>query len=68
MVADPDFIKTIKPDFAVISAGKNNEYGHPHKRVTKLFDAMGIPYAVTAQQGTIVYSITENKLLKNSIL
>ena len=63
-----DFIKTIKPDFAAISAGKNNEYGHPHKRVTKLFDTMGIPYAVTAQQGTIVYSITENKLLKNSIL
>jgi hypothetical protein len=31
-----------------------------------MFDRMGIPYAVTSKDGTIVYSITENKLLKNS--
>ncbi|MBR2028752.1 MAG: MBL fold metallo-hydrolase [Oscillospiraceae bacterium] len=63
-----EFIKAVMPDFVAISAGKNNDYGHPHKRVTELFDKMGIPYAVTAQKGTIVYSITENKLLENGIL
>ena len=62
------FIKAVKPDFVAISAGKDNDYGHPHKRVTDMFDRMGIPYAVTSKDGTIVYSITENKLLKNSAI
>ena len=62
-----EFIKTIRPQFVAISAGKDNDYGHPHKKVTDMFDSMKIPYAVTANQGTIVYSITENKLLKNNV-
>ena len=63
-----ELVKTINPDFVAISAGKDNDYGHPHKRVTDMLDNMGIQYAITAKDGTIVYSITENKLLKNSIL
>jgi len=58
-----EFIKAINPDFITVSAGRYNEYGHPHKNVTKIFENMGIPYAVTAQQGTLVYSITQNRLL-----
>lgn len=61
------FIKTINPQFVAISAGRDNDYGHPHKRVTDMLDSMGIPYKITAQYGTIVYSITENKLLENKI-
>ena len=63
-----ELVKTINLDFVAISAGKDNDYGHPHKRVTDMLDNMGIQYAITAKDGTIVYSITENKLLKNSIL
>ena len=63
-----EFIKTVNPQFVAISAGKDNDYGHPHRKVTELFDSMGIAYKTTAQHGTIVYSITENKLLDNSIL
>ena len=51
-----------------MSVGEDNDYGHPHKRVTDMFDRMGIPYAITSKDGTIVYSITENKLLKNSAI
>ena len=60
------FIKTIKPDFVAISAGRANDYGHPHKSVTQLLEKEGIPYGVTFRDGTIVYSITENRLLTDT--
>lgn len=31
-----DFLKKVNPKMAVISCGKNNDYGHPHKAVLKL--------------------------------
>jgi len=58
-----EFIKTINPDFIAISAGKDNEYGHPHNSVVKRFEKNNIPYGITFRDGTIVYSITKNKLL-----
>lgn len=30
---DPLFIQNVEPDIAIISAGKNNFYGHPHRSV-----------------------------------
>lgn len=57
------FIKAISPDFVAISAGRDNDYGHPHKSVTQLLEKEGIPYGITFRDGTIVYSITENRLL-----
>lgn len=29
----PEFLKAVLPTFAIVSAGKDNRYGHPHKRV-----------------------------------
>lgn len=60
-----EFIETLDPQFVAVSAGKDNEYGHPHKRVLKLLEDKGIPYGITFRDGTIVYSITENRLLTN---
>lgn len=58
-----EFIGAIHPDFIAISAGKDNEYGHPHREVVQLFEGMQIPYRVTAETGTIVYSINDRCLL-----
>lgn len=58
-----EFMQTIHPQFVAISAGNENEYGHPHREVKQRLEDMGIPYAITGEKGTIVYSITENKLL-----
>lgn len=33
----PDFLKLVQPRTAVVSAGVNNRYGHPHKEVLKRF-------------------------------
>lgn len=56
------FVDKIKPQFVAVSAGKDNEYGHPHKTVTDLFDKKGIQYNVTFRDGTLVYSIDSKSL------
>ena len=58
-----ELISAINPDFIAVSAGRDNEYGHPHNSVIKRFEKNGIPYGITFRDGTIVYSITDNKLL-----
>lgn len=44
-----------KYDFskAIISAGKNNRYGHPHRETKERLDSAGIEYRVTAEDGEI---------------
>lgn len=37
-----DFIQKVSPQIAVISAGKNNKYGHPHQETLDTLDKYGI--------------------------
>jgi competence protein ComEC len=47
------FLDEVEPQFAIISAGKDNSYGHPHVEVTDaLFNARVETYS-TAEEGTI---------------
>lgn len=50
-----DFLDKIQPDFSVISLGKNNEYGHPHKEVVQGLEAMNTKILRTDEMGTIVF-------------
>lgn len=54
--SSPDFIKRVNPKYAVISCGKDNSYGHPHKETISLFDSMGIKTFRTDELGTVVIS------------
>lgn len=48
------FLRQVMPEYAVISCGEGNSYGHPHQEVTsRLYDAGATVYR-TDQQGTIV--------------
>lgn len=50
------FLREVMPEFAVISVGKNNSYGHPHEEVmSRLYDAQVTVYR-TDEQGTVVAS------------
>ncbi len=50
------WLRAVHPDIAVVSAGLNNRYGHPHKDTLARLDALGIPYLVTFKEGTIVFA------------
>lgn len=47
------WLRAVHPDVAVISAGKDNRYGHPHPDVLRLLDELRIPYRITFNEGTI---------------
>jgi len=47
------FLKAISPSLAIISAGKDNPYGHPHKNTLKLLSKYKIKYLRTDIDGTI---------------
>lgn len=57
------FIETVNPKMIAVSAGKDNEYGHPHKDVLELYESKNIPYNITFRDGTLVYSVSEKKLI-----
>jgi competence protein ComEC len=49
-----DFLKAVSPQFAVISVGKDNSYGHPaEETIKKILDA-GIRLYRTDEPGTII--------------
>ena len=49
-------LEEVNPKYAVISLGKDNSYGHPHKSTLKLLDEFGVETYRTDQDGTIVIS------------
>ena len=50
------------PKFAVISAGVNNSYGHPHKVTLQNLERHGIIYYVTSRDGEVDFKIYDDKL------
>lgn len=49
-----EFLKAVNPDYAVISCGKDNDYGHPHKETIQTLSKLSIPYFETDIDGTVV--------------
>lgn len=48
------FLEAVRPEYAVISAGEGNSYGHPHAEVLNRLRGEGIETFRTDEQGTIV--------------
>ncbi len=49
-------LEEVNPKYAVISLGKGNSYGHPHKSTLKLLDEFNVETYRTDEDGTIVIS------------
>jgi len=49
------FLEIVSPEYAVISAGRDNRYGHPHKEVVDRVEEKGIQVLNTQIDGTIVF-------------
>jgi len=51
----PLFLAKVNPKYAVVSAGLNNRYGHPHKEVLKLLEDFKISVFETSKLGTVTF-------------
>lgn len=50
-----EFLRTTSPNVAVVSAGKNNRYGHPAPEIMQFVSALKIPTISTQTSGTITF-------------
>ena len=48
------FLNQIKPQIVVISCGKDNDYGHPHKETIQRYKKLGADIYRTDESGTIL--------------
>lgn len=51
---EKEFLAQVKPEWAVISAGRNNKYGHPHQEVLSNLQEFGIKILRTDELGDIL--------------
>ncbi len=49
------FVQAVSPDFAIISAGKDNRYGHPHPEVIDTLTKHKTKILRTDEQGRIIF-------------
>ncbi|MFD3156031.1 ComEC/Rec2 family competence protein [Haloimpatiens sp. FM7330] len=57
-----DFLKNVNPKIAVISCGKNNKYGHPHKETLSKLKGFNCKIYRTDLNGDILISSDGNNL------
>ncbi len=53
------FLETIQPQLAIISAGANNSYGHPHDETLSRLEDRGILIRQTKEEGAILLDIAK---------
>lgn len=52
-----DFLRAVSPSVIVISCGKDNSYGHPHREVLDRFEQFGATVYRTDLDGTVVITV-----------
>lgn len=60
-----DFLDAINSTYAVISVGKDNDYGHPHAEVLERIKDRNIKLYRTDVQGTIIFTSDGNNITVN---
>jgi competence protein ComEC len=53
------FIEAVSPGIAVVSAGRDNQFGHPHPEVVARYSSAGAHVLSTADLGTITLELGE---------
>ncbi|WP_459333807.1 ComEC/Rec2 family competence protein [Arthrobacter sp. Hz1] len=57
-----ELVHAVRPQLALISAGQDNDYGHPHPSIVSGLSAAGITVARTDELGTFLVSVQDNLL------
>ena len=53
------FLKAVSPKWAIISCGKENLYGHPHKEVLERLKNENVNYLSTANKGAVIVHVND---------
>lgn len=61
-----EFLEKLSPDYALISCGVNNDYGHPHDSVLERLEDVGAAIYRTDRDGTLVLGIQEGQITVKS--
>jgi competence protein ComEC len=56
------WLEKVSPSVAIISAGKNNKYGHPHQETLDKLFSLHIPFLSTIDKGNIIFKSDGVKL------
>ena len=57
-----EFLAAVEPEFAVVSAGADNRYGHPDPAVVARVRKAGARVVNTAEMGTIIFQTDGKKV------
>lgn len=57
-----EFLESVNPQLALISCGKNNDYGHPHKETTASLKKQNVKSLRTDEQGSIIVNMNDDIL------
>ena len=50
------FLEAVAPEFGVVSCGKDNDYGHPHREIRQRVKKYGIALYRTDEMGDILFA------------
>jgi len=58
------WIEAVRPDYAILSCGRNNRYGHPNKEVVDRLTADGVHILRTDRDGDIAFVVQDGKFVR----
>jgi len=58
-----EILDLISPRYAIVSAGLNNQFGHPHASVVNSLNRVGTTIYRTDWQGTVTFSVDRNGIV-----
>ena len=59
-----EFLRQVQPDYALVSAGRGNRYGHPHQETIERLMDVGSKVYSTQENGAVIGEVEDGKTFK----